>query len=470
MSLTDFFHGVETVNVKAGQRPIKVARTSVIGLIGTAPLAKSAAFPLNSPVLVTRRADMADLGITGTLPLALDAIFDQIGALVCVIRVAEVVDENAQLASVIGGVDPSTGALTGVHAFRACESKLGVSPMLLCAPGFTHQRPLGLMNLPVDDEGDNYTTATFTFANAGVGAILPVVSAVIEEGKIVNVQIVKPGYNITGALTVTLTGDGSGAALGNPVVGHTTNPVVGEMLALANGLRAHIIADCPSTTDSDAIAYRNDFGSRRVFGTEPKILGWSESDAQYIAAEGSARVAGHVARVDNEEGWWNSPSNREIYGVGGLARPIDWNFGSAESRANLLNEQEIATFVHDEGWYLWGDRTFSSDPQFAFFCVSRSTDVIDISIAKAHRWAVDRGITKGYFRDVAGSVSAFFRYLKTLDAVLGGECFVDPAFNPDDQIKQGHATFSYEFTPIYPAERVTFRSSITDRYIRNLFI
>jgi phage tail sheath protein FI len=413
---------------------------------------------------------MADLGATGTLPLALDAIFDQINAVVCVIRVADSIDENIQLANYIGGVDLSTGALTGIHAFRICESKLGVIPMLLAAPGATHQRPLGLMNLPVDDQGTGYTTATVTFANAGVGAILPVVAPVIEGGKIINIQIVKPGYNITGALTASISGDGTGAALGTPVVDHTTNPVVGEMLAVADGLRAHIIADCPSTTDSAAIAYRNDFGSRRVYGVEPKILGWSESDAQYIAAEGSARVAGHIARVDNEEGWWNSPSNREIYGIGGLARPIDWAFNNPVSRANLLNEQEIATYIHDEGWYLWGDRTFSSDPQFAFFCVSRSTDVIDISIAKAHRWAVDRGITKGYFRDVAGSVSAFFRYLKTLDAVLGGECFVDPAFNPDDQIKQGHATFSYEFTPIYPAERVTFRSSITDRYIRNLFI
>jgi uncharacterized protein len=104
MSLTDFLHGVETVVVDRGPRPIQTVRSSVIGLVGTAPAANAVDFPLDTPVLVNRRQAAATIGATGTLPQALDAIFDQGGALV-VVRVAADANENKQLSLVIGGVD-----------------------------------------------------------------------------------------------------------------------------------------------------------------------------------------------------------------------------------------------------------------------------------------------------------------------------------------------------------------------------
>lgn len=469
MSLTDFLHGVETITVDKGPRPIQTVRSSVIGLIGTAPLAKSAVFPLNKPVLVNRRSDMAGLGATGTLPMALDAIFDQIGALVVVIRVEDDAEENVRLSNVIGGVDLSTGELTGVHAFRKAESDLGVSPMILIAPGFTHQRPVGLASLPVTAGGTGYTAASVTFTSLGSDAIAPTVKATIADGVITGFQIVTPGFNITGPIAASLTGNGTGATLGTPALTATTNPVVAEMQAVANGLRAHIIADGPSTTDSDAIAYRNDFGSRRVYVVDPAVSGWSETDQQYIIHEGSSRVAGAIAKTDAERGFWESPSNKEVFGIGGLARPIDYAFGDPNSRANILNENEIATFIRDGGWYLWGNRTCSQDPKFAFLSVSRTTDMVDISIAKAHKWAVDRSITKTYFDDVVASVKAYLRSLKARDAILGGNAWVDPEFNLPTDISNGHATFSYDFTPPYPAERVTFRSTLVTDYLVNLF-
>jgi hypothetical protein len=95
--------------------------------------------------------------------------------------------------------------------------------------------------------------------------------------------------------------------------------------------------------------------------------------------------------------------------------------------------------------------------------------MIDLSIQRAHRWACDKGITRGYFDDVTSSVNAYLRDLEARGAIVGGKCWVDPDFNNAQQIAAGHATFSYEFTPTYPAERVTFRSSITDAFITNLF-
>jgi phage tail sheath protein FI len=90
------------------------------------------AFPLNTPVLVAGDQSLAArLGAAGTLPAAMDAIFDQTGAVVIVVRVAEGIDESATTSNVIGGVNVSTGAYQGVHALLAAESVTGFCPRIL---------------------------------------------------------------------------------------------------------------------------------------------------------------------------------------------------------------------------------------------------------------------------------------------------------------------------------------------------
>ncbi|WP_315743089.1 phage tail sheath C-terminal domain-containing protein [Bradyrhizobium sp. SZCCHNR1075] len=469
MSLTDFLHGVETVVVDSGPRPIQTVRSSVIGLIGTAPKANDVAFPFNTPVLVNRRQAAAAIGADGTLPQAIDAIYDQGGALIVVVRVETAAEENVQLSKIIGGIDPVTGAFSGIHAFRAAEAECGVSPMILIAPGFTHQRPIGVSGHTVTNAGtSDYTEATVTFAGGGVGAVLPQAKVLIVNGKVTGLEFSSLGYGMTAAITATIDGDGEGAVV-TIQTGPSANPVVNEMLALADGMKAHILADGPSTTDAAAFAYRSDYGSRRVFVIDPTVSGWSVKTSTYSLERASARVAGLISRVDNDTGFWESPSNKEVYGIAGLGRPIDYAYGDKNSRANILNENQIATFIRDDGWYLWGNRTCSADEKFAFLSVSRTADMIDISIAKAHRWAVDRSITKQYLDDVVASVNAYMRQLKTKGAILGGQCWVDPEFNTEADITEGHVTFSYDFTPPYPAERVTFRSHLVSDYIRNLF-
>jgi hypothetical protein len=75
------------------------------------------AFPLNVPVLVAgSRLEAARLGTAGTLPAAIDAIFDQAGAMV-VVRVEASGDAAAAKSNIIGGVDVSTG-----------QYKVGITP------------------------------------------------------------------------------------------------------------------------------------------------------------------------------------------------------------------------------------------------------------------------------------------------------------------------------------------------------
>ena len=57
----NFLHGVETIEIKKGARPIRTVKTAVIGLVGTAPIATVGADykTINKPVLITNDKDAA---------------------------------------------------------------------------------------------------------------------------------------------------------------------------------------------------------------------------------------------------------------------------------------------------------------------------------------------------------------------------------------------------------------------------
>lgn len=398
-----FLHGVEVVEVDGGARTIRTAASSVIGVVGTAPRADADAFPVNTPVVVTARSAAAKLTASpgedaGTLPDALDSIFDQANAVVVVIRVEKGADDATTLANVMGGTNSETGQYEGVHALLGAQSVTGLKPRILIAPGFTHQRP-------------ESTTTPGTFLK---------------------------------------------------------NPTVAELEGIADKLRAIIVQDGPSTTDADAIAAAGDSGSRRVYLVDPRVLKTDGAGAT-VSAFSSAAVAGLIARSDNERGWWASPSNQEIFGIIGTERAIDFSIHDATSRANLLNAENVAVIVREQGFRLWGNRTLSSDAKWAFLCVVRTADIIADSLQAAHLWAVDRGITKSYVEDVRESVNAFLRDLKTSGAILGGECWLDEELNSAASIAAGNVFWDFDFTPTYPAERLTFRMHMNDRYTSEIF-
>ncbi|MCJ9428540.1 phage tail sheath subtilisin-like domain-containing protein [Kordiimonas marina] len=135
------YHGIQSTLSTDGIRPVAAVAAAVIGLIGTAPDADAVAFPLNTPVMITGPRAAANLDPTslgnGTLLDAANAIFNQIGASVIVVRVDEGIDEAGTLANIVG--DATQG--TGVHAFESAEATVYAKPTILVAPGWTHQRP-----------------------------------------------------------------------------------------------------------------------------------------------------------------------------------------------------------------------------------------------------------------------------------------------------------------------------------------
>src|SRR5579863_3450902 len=78
-----FLHGVEVLELETGPAPITVVKSSVIGLVGTAPYwsaASAAATRINTPTLVGSPQDAAQFGpaVQGyPIPYALNAILGQ---------------------------------------------------------------------------------------------------------------------------------------------------------------------------------------------------------------------------------------------------------------------------------------------------------------------------------------------------------------------------------------------------------
>lgn len=388
-----FLHGVEVIEIDSGPRPIRTVRSSVIGLIGTAPDADEDRFPANFPVLIAgKRSEAAGLGSTGTLPAAIDDIFDQTGAMIVVIRVEESEDEpflEAEIGpplpgvgQVIGGIDDETGQYLGIQAFLGAESEVHVTPRILIAPEFSH----------------------------------------------------------------------------HPAVAN-------ELLSVAERLRAVVIADGPNYNDEEAIDYRQMFGSPRLYLIDPWVRVWDAEDNVEVVRPASARVAGLIAKSDAERGFWWSPSNREIRGLMGTARSVDFALGDVNARANFLNENEVATIIQKDGFRLWGNRSCSADPKWAFLSVRRTADMINESLLRAHMWAVDRNITKTYIEDVLEGVNAYLRHLQTVGAIINGRAWADPELNTPDQISQGKVYIDFDFTPPYPAEHITFRSHLVNDYL-----
>lgn len=92
-------------------------------------------FPLNKPVLLTNIvAALGKAGTTGTLRRTLEAIAMQTKPFTIVVRVEEGETEAETTTNVIGGVSPS-GQYTGINALLAAQSKLGIKPRILGAPG-----------------------------------------------------------------------------------------------------------------------------------------------------------------------------------------------------------------------------------------------------------------------------------------------------------------------------------------------
>ena len=548
-----YLHGVEVVEIQDGARPIRTVRTGIIGLVGTAPKG-----PRNVPTLIAgdRTKAVQTFGRRyGTLPDALEAIFQQAGAVVVAVNVldpaTDVVPVAGKAYHKVNGVytlddqyvrnvvvkltnaagatqndgdeadytlDAEAGTLTakaggGLSADGAVAwvtyDRIQDEVATIRVPTTVERQALALTGgsggaTGHGDLGQTNVTDVTVYAaavggvaiptpanytlDAAAGRITNVASGLIADGATVYVTYTYqravergvPDAEVIGGAQDDGSLTGISALIGaESVIGHApkiliapgrsdSQSVASALIAAADRLRAAAVIEGPSTNDADATAYRENFGARRAFLVDPGVK-VTDADDETVDRPVSPYVAGVIARSDAERGFWWSPSNRLINGIVGTSREIDFALGDANARANLLNEKEVATVIRQTGYRLWGNRTCATDPKWAFLSVVRIADALDDSLLRAHLWAVDRNITRTYLEDVADGVNAYIAELVGLGALLGGRCYPTPDLNTPATYTAGKVYFDFDFNPVSPAERVTFRSRLVDDYIAEIF-
>ncbi|MEN4768956.1 phage tail sheath protein [Duffyella gerundensis] len=133
--MSDYHHGVRVVEINDGTRTISTVSTAIVGMVCTADDADAAAFPLNTPVLLTNvLSAIGRAGKKGTLASALQAIADQSKPVTVVVRVAEGATDAETISNIIGTTDEN-GQYTGMKALLSAQTQLDVKPRILGVPG-----------------------------------------------------------------------------------------------------------------------------------------------------------------------------------------------------------------------------------------------------------------------------------------------------------------------------------------------
>lgn len=282
--MADPVFGISIRKVDEGARPVLAADLSTIGLIGPAPLADAAIFPYDTPVFINSNdtTKTRKLGEMGYLSDAVRGINDQLGetqfaARIVVIRTPEGTDPDPaiklqQTISKIAG-DSLNG--TGMWAFLRSAQKLGFTPRILIAPGYTSQMANGVGLIERTAPGSNYVTDHMypvTFSGGGPEAVQAEGHAFgLSNGQLGPVELELPGAWYDTPPTIAVPPPGShvtAAAVASGGIGYG----VGEQLVLDN----QVILIVATVDLGGAVLTTTVSNPGFIVGTDPKPTGPQE--------------------------------------------------------------------------------------------------------------------------------------------------------------------------------------------------
>ena len=352
----NFLHGVETIVIEKGPRPITGVKTAVIGLIGTAPIQSVdvAYQTINQPVIIRNPVDAAryfGVNTTGyTIPAALDAIFDQGNGPICI--VVNVFDPAVHLtdttpdptkvlsSDIIGAVDVD-GNRSGLQALVGTYNLFGFVAKMIIAPGFCTQEAVSTEMIAVAER-----LRAMALIDAPIGTT-------VQEA---------------------ITGRG------------------------------------PSGT------INFETSSKRAVLCYPHVKRYDTATDTEVLEPLSQRLAGVIAAKDVDRGYWWSPSNTEIKGITGMELPITALINDSTTEANALNEAGIVTLFNSFGTGIraWGNRSAayptSTSPE-NYINVQRTADILHESIEYAMLQFIDRPINRALIDSIRESVNGFIALL-----------------------------------------------------------
>lgn len=254
--------------------------------------------------------------------------------------------------------------------------------------------------------------------------------------------------------------------------------VASEMIALCETHRAIALIDAPAGLTVQQVINARGTGGQlntsayRAVICYPHLKVWDTATNSERLEPFSQRLAGVIAKVDHEKGYWWSPSNNEILGIVGIERNITASINDPQAETNILNENGIVTVFNSfgTGYRVWGNRSAAwptkTDPK-NFINVRRTADIIAESIEYSTMQWLDKPITVA-IDGVLSMVNAFIRTLIGRGALVDGKCYFLEDKNPEVELANGHLTFTYEIMPPTPAERITFEQVINIELLKKL--
>jgi hypothetical protein len=486
--MADPIFGVVVRTVDTEPRPVVTADLSTIGLVGPAPLADAAVFPLNTPVKVySNDVDMvADLGEGGYLADALRGINDQLGQLqvaatVVVVRTAEGTnaDPALKLQETIANVMGSSVTKTGVWAFTKAAELLGVTPRLILAPGYTGQMANGVDDVNVTNAGTGYDPEdppTVTFSGGGAAATIVQATGhalVNEDGTIQSIVIDTPGQWYQSAPTVTIEAPpvGGTQAEATATIDLLANPVVVGSVAVLDQLLAHMIVESSGTSEQNDTDWRETISSRRVIPLSGGVKVIDPVTGSVVVRPLAPRVAGIAVRRDHEQGApFHSWANQPIQGIVGPGRSIPFAITDNANEGQQLLAANLGIVVRGEigsdfalasgGFIFVGTDNAGEDELWRFYNVTRGRDYIHLGLLRALRFYLGRfNLTGHTIQAILNTMGFFLRDLQADQHILGYRVDFRGVQNSAEDIRKGWLTvaFAAEEPPVL--RKITTESS-----------
>ncbi|WP_208431581.1 phage tail sheath C-terminal domain-containing protein [Bartonella doshiae] len=259
------------------------------------------------------------------------------------------------------------------------------------------------------------------------------------------------------------------------------NPVADALEQVAEKLQAIAVFDTGGKNTEESLAYRADFSSRFCYLIDPFVRvansdgGWSIKPASPFAA------AMFIKRDKQRGGVFWSPSNQDVKGILGTARPISYFDGEIDHEANRLNQADIATFIPARlsqnaqgqfaanGRILWGNHTTSSDPLWRFVNVVRTRAALEKTIVNSFRpWANDENLTGQHVIAITRSLTQFLDDMIARGALLGGRVWFDRDLNSNSTLQLGKLRVEFDAEEVPPLEDLSFGSRRNSAYFDRL--
>ena len=261
---------------------------------------------------------------------------------------------------------------------------------------------------------------------------------------------------------------------------NTLTGVAAALEAMATSKRGVHLSDASNGISvNDAVALRSGGG---IWDTSAKscmpLFPWLKMYDAFVGADVaypySAVMAGMIVATDNNVGFWESPSNKRMPGVKGVACLLTSGVSDGNSEATLLNSRGITTYRngYGTGYMTWGNRNASyptSSDVTSFVALYRADGMVADTMEAAAAPYVDKPITKVFINIMKQTGNNVLKSLIQRGGVLpGSEVTYRAEDNTVEDLAAGKVRFYRNYMIPTPAEDIGFINHLDIQLLRSV--